>query len=70
VTFAQLGRGLVVLAVIWWAWSGHAWLTSTVDPELVLPSLVMFAAMAGMLVVALATPAPSPATACSGASAT
>jgi low temperature requirement protein LtrA len=55
-TFAQLGRGLVVLAIMWWAWSGYAWLTSTVDPELVLPRLVMFAAMAAMLVVALATP--------------
>ena len=55
-TFAQLGRGLVVLAIIWWAWSGYTWLTSTVDPELVLPRLVMFAAMAAMLLVALATP--------------
>ena len=55
-TFAQLGRGMVVLALIWWAWSGYTWLTSTVDPELVLPRLVLFAAMAAMLVVALATP--------------
>src|SRR5918995_194065 len=55
-TFAQLGRGLIVLAIIWWAWSGYCWLTSTVDPELVLPRLVMFAAMAAMLIVALATP--------------
>jgi low temperature requirement protein LtrA len=55
-TFAQLGRGLVVLAIIWWAWSGYTWLTSTVDPELVLPRLVMFGAMGAMLVVALATP--------------
>ena len=55
-TFAQLGRGLVVLAIIWWAWSGYTWLTSTVDPELILPRLVMFAAMGAMLVVALATP--------------
>ena len=55
-TFAQLGRGLVLLAIIWWAWSGFTWLTSTVDPELVLPRLVMFAAMAAMLVLALATP--------------
>src|ERR687897_1270965 len=55
-TFAQLGRGLVLLAIIWWAWSGYTWLTSTVDPELTLPRLVMFAAMGAMLVVALATP--------------
>jgi low temperature requirement protein LtrA len=55
-TFAQLGRGLLVLALIWWAWSGYTWLTSTVDPELGLPRLVMFAAMGAMLLVALATP--------------
>ena len=55
-TFAQLGRGLLILALIWWAWSGYTWLTSTVDPELTLPRMVMFAAMAAMLVVALATP--------------
>jgi len=55
-TLAQLGRGLILLAIIWWAWSGYTWLTSTVDPELILPRLVMFAAMGAMLVVALATP--------------
>jgi low temperature requirement protein LtrA len=55
-TFGQLGRGLVLLAIMWWAWSGYTWLTSTVDPELVVPRLVMFAAMGAMLVVALATP--------------
>ena len=55
-TFAQLGRGALMLALIWWAWSGYTWLTSTVDPELVLPRLVMFGAMGAMLVIALATP--------------
>ena len=55
-TFAQLGRGLLVLSLLWWSWSGYVWLTSTVDPELGLPRLVMFAAMGAMLVVALATP--------------
>jgi low temperature requirement protein LtrA len=55
-TFSQLGRGLVMLAIIWWAWSGYAWLTSTIDPELLVPRLVMFAAMAAMLVLTLATP--------------
>jgi low temperature requirement protein LtrA len=55
-TFAQLGRGLLILALMWWAWSGYTWLTSTVDPELTLPRLVMFAAMGAFLVIALATP--------------
>ncbi|MBE2316003.1 low temperature requirement protein A [Solirubrobacter sp. CPCC 204708] len=55
-TFSQLGRGLVLLGIIWWAWSAYAWLTSTIDPELLLPRLVMFGAMAAMLVMTLATP--------------
>jgi low temperature requirement protein LtrA len=55
-TFAGMGRGLLILAILWWAWSGYAWLTSTVDPELGMPRLVMFGAMAAFLVVALATP--------------
>ena len=55
-TFAGMGRGMVILALLWWGWGGYAWLTSTVDPELWRPRLVMFAAMGAFLVVALATP--------------
>lgn len=51
-----LGRGLLVLAAIWWAWTGYAWLTNTLEPEEVLVRAGMFAAMASMLVVALAVP--------------
>ena len=32
-TFAGIGRGVLVLAALWWAWSAYAWLTNTVDPE-------------------------------------
>ena len=28
-----LGRGLLVLAALWWAWTGYAWLTNTLEPE-------------------------------------
>jgi low temperature requirement protein LtrA len=49
-------RGLLVLAAIWWAWGAYAWLTNTIDPDEGLPRLVVFAAMAAMLVVALAIP--------------
>jgi low temperature requirement protein LtrA len=55
-TFAGMGRGLMILAILWWAWSGYAWLTSTVDPELGAPRVVMFLAMGAFLVIALATP--------------
>lgn len=55
-SFAQIARGLIVLAIIWWAWSGYAWLTNAVDPDTIAARLVMFAAMAAMLVVALVLP--------------
>jgi low temperature requirement protein LtrA len=49
-------RGMLVLAMLWWAWAGYAWLTSVIDPEEGAVRLVMFAAMAGLLVVALCVP--------------
>ncbi|HET6954654.1 MAG TPA: low temperature requirement protein A [Acidimicrobiales bacterium] len=51
-----IARGMLVLAVLWWAWAGYAWLTSVIDPEEGAVRLVMFAAMAGLMVVALCVP--------------
>jgi low temperature requirement protein LtrA len=51
-----LVRGLFVLTVLWWTWTGYAWLTSVVDPEEGLVRIVIFAAMAAMVVAALAVP--------------
>lgn len=48
--------GLMVLAAVWWAWVGYAWLTNFLDPEETGPRLAIFAAMAAMLVVALCIP--------------
>jgi low temperature requirement protein LtrA len=55
-SWAGLGRGLLVLGALWWAWAAYAWLTNTLDPEEENVRLAMFAAMAAMLVVALAVP--------------
>ncbi len=55
-TWAGLVRGLLVLGVLWWSWVGYAWLTSVLDPEEGGVRLVMFAAMAALLVVALCVP--------------
>src|SRR4051795_2497848 len=55
-TWEGLARGLLVLGVMWWCWVGYAWLTSVVDPEEGTVRLVMFAAMAGLLVAALCIP--------------
>jgi low temperature requirement protein LtrA len=49
-------QGLLVLGVLWWSWVGFAWLTSVVDPDDWLPRVVMFVAMAAMLVMALCVP--------------
>jgi len=55
-TWEGIVRGMLVLAMLWWAWAGYAWLTSVIDPEEGAVRLVMFAAMAGLLVVALCVP--------------
>ncbi len=49
-------QGLLVLGVLWWSWVGYAWLTSVVDPDDGVVRLVVFVAMAAMLVVALCVP--------------
>jgi low temperature requirement protein LtrA len=55
-TWVGIGRGMLVLAVLWWAWVGYAWLTSVVEPEEGAVRLAMFGAMAGLLVVGLCVP--------------
>jgi low temperature requirement protein LtrA len=55
-TWAGIGRGILVLAVLWWAWTGYAWLTSVIEPEEGTVRIAMFAAMAGLLIVALCVP--------------
>jgi low temperature requirement protein LtrA len=49
-------RGALVLAAIWWAWTGYAWLTSTLDVDEGGVRLAMLAALATMLGAALAVP--------------
>jgi low temperature requirement protein LtrA len=55
-TWEGLLKGLLVLGVLWWSWTGYAWLTSVVDPEEGSVRLAMFAAMAALLVAALCVP--------------
>ncbi len=55
-TWEGLAKGLLVLGVLWWSWVGYAWLTSVIDPEEGAVRLVIFAAMAAMLVAALCVP--------------
>jgi low temperature requirement protein LtrA len=55
-TWEGLVKAVLVLGVMWWAWTGYAWLTSVVDPEDGLVRLTIFTAMAALLVVALCVP--------------
>ncbi|MBJ7471576.1 MAG: low temperature requirement protein A [Solirubrobacteraceae bacterium] len=55
-TWQGLGKGILVLAVIWWSWVGYAWLTSVIDPEEGAVRLVIAVAMAALMVVALCIP--------------
>ena len=55
-SWSGIGRGMVALAMVWWAWVCYAWLTSVIDPEEGPGRIVMLAAMAGLLVVALCIP--------------
>jgi low temperature requirement protein LtrA len=55
-SWSGVAQGLLVLAMLWWAWGGYAWLTSVVDPEEGAVRLVIFAAMAAFLIVALCVP--------------
>jgi low temperature requirement protein LtrA len=51
-----LVRGLLVLAVLWWSWSGFAWLGTTLRADEGVVRAVMFAVMMAMFVAALTIP--------------
>jgi low temperature requirement protein LtrA len=55
-TWEGLARGVLILGLLWWAWTGYAWLTSVVNPEEGAVRIAMFAAMAALLVAALSVP--------------
>lgn len=55
-TYEGMLRSLLVLAVLWWAWAGYAWLTNAFDPESKLMRLPIFLAMAALLIASLAVP--------------
>jgi low temperature requirement protein LtrA len=55
-SWAALGRGLLILAAVWWAWASYAWLTNTVDAGRDEVLAAVLVAMAAMFVAALAVP--------------
>ena len=55
-TWSGLAEGMLVLAVLWWSWTGYTWLTSVVDPEEGAVRIAIFAAMAALLIVSICVP--------------
>ena len=55
-TFSGIGRGVLVLGALWWAWTAYAWLTNTVDPEEGVVGAALLIALIAMFVAALAVP--------------
>jgi low temperature requirement protein LtrA len=55
-TWGGVLRAGLLFSMLWWAWSAYAWLTNTLDPEEGGVRMVMFAAIAAMVVASLAAP--------------
>ena len=55
-TFAGIGRGVLVLAALWWAWAAYAWLMNIIDPEESVLGAALLVALIAMFVAALVVP--------------
>ena len=55
-TWAGFGRAMLVLAVVWWAWSAFVWMTNAHDPNDPAVRGVLFVAMILTFLVALSLP--------------
>jgi low temperature requirement protein LtrA len=55
-TWEGLGQGMLVLALLWWAWGAYAWLTNYIAADEGVERLLVFAAMGAFLIAALAVP--------------
>ena len=55
-SWSALGRGMLVLSALWWAWAAYAWLTNYVAAEEDLERILILGVMGAFLVAALAVP--------------
>jgi low temperature requirement protein LtrA len=55
-TVATLGDVALILAVVWWMYSGYAWLTNAIAPSSTTRRTLLLIGMAGFLLMAIATP--------------
>ncbi|MDQ3406002.1 MAG: low temperature requirement protein A [Actinomycetota bacterium] len=56
VTWNNLLRGALLLAVVWWCWIAYSWLSNVVRADEGMARTAMLAAMAAMFLIALAIP--------------
>ncbi|MDG4821843.1 low temperature requirement protein A [Asanoa sp. WMMD1127] len=54
--WAALGETVLMLALIWWMYSGYAWLTNAMAPSSTYRRTLLLVGMAGFLIIALAIP--------------
>ncbi|WP_406042712.1 low temperature requirement protein A [Micromonospora sp. NBC_00898] len=55
-TWGGLGRGMLVLALLWWCWCCYAWLGNTLRADEGVVRLALFAVIGTMFVVAVTIP--------------
>ena len=55
-SWGGLGRGLLVLLVLWWVWASYAWLTNAANAEADLVSTVLLFSMGALFTAALSVP--------------
>ncbi|MBM0259032.1 low temperature requirement protein A [Micromonospora sp. 4G55] len=56
-TWAGFGRIVLILGVLWYAYTGYAWLTNQLPPRRPAQKITLFAGMAGFLLTSVAIPA-------------
>lgn len=55
-SWAGLGRGLLVLGVLWWVWASYAWLTNAADADAGVVTATLLFATGASFIAALAVP--------------
>jgi low temperature requirement protein LtrA len=55
-TWAGFGRAMLVLGLLWWAWSAYTWVINAQDPDATYVRLLLFTSMILAFIVALVLP--------------
>src|SRR3954471_3201089 len=55
-SWAGFGRGMLVLALVWWAWSAFVWAANAQDTDSAALRAILFAAMGLIFIAGLAVP--------------